>query len=61
MRIPLYYISLIDKDNPDDPIRKMAIPSEKELNISGSYDTIQVENEKIQKCQVCNINILKLP
>ena len=37
--IPQYYMSLIDKDDPDDPIRAMAVPSLDELNLLGSYDT----------------------
>jgi lysine 2,3-aminomutase len=39
MRVTPYYMSLIDKNNPDDPIRKMAIPSIEEVNLEGSYDT----------------------
>ena len=39
MRITQYYMSLIDKYDPNDPIRKMAVPSEEELNLLGSYDT----------------------
>ncbi|NAS88951.1 KamA family radical SAM protein [ANME-1 cluster archaeon AG-394-G21] len=39
MRITRYYMSLIDENDPDDPIRKMAVPSEEELNRAGSYDT----------------------
>ena len=39
MRITPYYLSLVDKDNPNDPIRKMCIPSADELDASGSYDT----------------------
>jgi KamA family protein len=39
MRVTPYYMSLIDWDDPDDPIRKMAIPSVKEFNLQGSYDT----------------------
>jgi len=31
MKITPYYLSLIDKENPDCPIRKMAIPSSQEL------------------------------
>lgn len=34
-----YYLSLIDKPNPDDPIRKMCIPSIAELSRAGSLDT----------------------
>jgi len=39
MRITRYYMSLIDENDPDDPIRKMAVPSEEELNLVGSYDS----------------------
>ncbi len=39
MRISPYYISLIDWKDPDDPIRKMAVPSVEELSLEGSYDT----------------------
>ena len=36
MNIPRYYLSLIDESDPQDPIRKLAFPSEEELTISGS-------------------------
>ena len=36
MNITRYYLSLIDPDNPDDPIRKMALPSVEELVIAGA-------------------------
>lgn len=36
MNIPRYYANLIDKTNPDDPIKKMAVPSIEELVIAGS-------------------------
>ncbi len=36
MNITRYYLSLIDPDNQDDPIRKMAVPSTEELIIEGS-------------------------
>jgi lysine 2,3-aminomutase len=39
MRVSPYYLSLIDWTDPDDPIRKMAIPSLEELNLDGFYDT----------------------
>ena len=39
MRISPYYMSLIDWNNPDDPIRKMAVPSVEELSLEGIYDT----------------------
>jgi len=38
MRITRYYMSLIDEDNPSDPLRKMIVPSGEELNLAGSYD-----------------------
>ncbi len=39
MSITPYYASLIDWSDPDDPIRRMAVPSPEELNLAGSYDT----------------------
>jgi len=39
MSIPRYYLSLIDRSDPDDPIRKIAVPSVHELDVDGSYDT----------------------
>lgn len=36
MNIPRYYLSLIDENNPNDPIKKLAFPSEEELVISGA-------------------------
>lgn len=39
MRITPYYLSLIDPNDPNDPIRRMCIPSAAELDASGSYDT----------------------
>jgi len=36
MNIPRYYLSLVDENNPDDPIKKLAYPSENELVVSGS-------------------------
>jgi L-lysine 2,3-aminomutase len=38
MSITKYYASLIDWNDPDDPLRKMTIPSDGELDISGIYD-----------------------
>ena len=35
MNIPRYYLSLINPDDPHDPIRKMAIPSVEELVVAG--------------------------
>ncbi len=39
MSIPRYYLALIDQSDPNDPIRKMAVPTVDELNLDGSYDT----------------------
>ena len=52
MSIPRYYLSLIDPKDPDDPIRKMAIPSVNELDVTGSYDTSgERENTKLTGLQ----------
>ncbi|MEE0435432.1 MAG: KamA family radical SAM protein [Peptococcaceae bacterium] len=39
MAVPDYYLSLIDPSDPKDPIRKMCIPDEGELDVSGERDT----------------------
>ncbi len=39
MSITPYYLSLIDFDDPGDPIWKMAVPSLCEEDMSGSFDT----------------------
>ncbi len=39
MSITKQYLSLIDFENPEDPLRKMIIPSVNELDLTGSYDT----------------------
>ena len=36
MNIPRYYLSLIDENNPNDPIRKLALPDENELVVAGA-------------------------
>jgi len=36
MNIPRYYLDLIDPDDPDDPIRKLAVPQADELILAGS-------------------------
>jgi KamA family protein len=52
MRITKYYMSLIDWDDPNDPIKKMAVPSLDELNLAGSYDTSgEKENTKLPGLQ----------
>lgn len=47
MLIPEYYLSLIDFDDPDDPIRKMSIPSDYEFDRDGSFDTSGEEDNTI--------------
>lgn len=39
MSITPYYISLVDFNDPNDPIKKMCIPSLEETDLSGSFDT----------------------
>ena len=39
MAVPSYYLSLIDPRDPDDSIRKMAIPSVRESDWDGALDT----------------------
>lgn len=39
MYINPYYLSLIDFGDKDDPIRKMSIPDDVELNSGGAFDT----------------------
>ena len=52
MRISPYYLSLIDWNDPYDPIRQMAVPSDEELNREGLYDTSgESENTKMPGLQ----------
>jgi len=52
MKVTPYYMSLIDWSDPNDPIRKMAIPSLNELSLQGSYDTSgEAENTKLRGLQ----------
>jgi lysine 2,3-aminomutase len=39
IKVSEYYLSLIDENDPEDPIRRMALPTEGELIADGSYDT----------------------
>ena len=39
LAVPEYYFSLIDPKDPDDPIRKMCIPSGEEMDGAGERDT----------------------
>ena len=52
MRISPYYLGLINWDDPNDPIRKIAVPSFEELNLEGFYDTSgEAENTKMPGLQ----------
>ena len=52
MRISPYYMSLINWNDPHDPIRKMGVPSFEELNLEGFYDTSgEAENTKMPGLQ----------
>lgn len=47
-----YYASLIDWSDPNDPIRRMAVPSVDEMNLEGSFDTSgELDNTKIPGLQ----------
>lgn len=39
MSIPEYYLSLINFEDENDPIRKMCVPSVMETDLSGTFDT----------------------
>lgn len=39
MAIPSYYLSLIDWNDPADPIRRMCVPSLDERDLDGAFDT----------------------
>ena len=52
MRVSSYYLSLINWNDPHDPLRKMAVPSVEELNLEGFYDTSgEAENTKMPGLQ----------
>ena len=47
-----YYLSLVDWDDPDDPIRRLIVPDEKELSGWGDYDACnEASNTRIQGLQ----------
>ena len=47
MKIPSYYFKLIDFENCYDPIRKMSVPTEFELDDHGEYDTSGEESNTV--------------
>ncbi|QSF46628.1 KamA family radical SAM protein [Paenibacillus tianjinensis] len=51
-RVNDYYLSLIDWDNPEDPIRKLVIPGEGELTEYGRWDASDEDtNYVVPGCQ----------
>ena len=52
MMITPYYLSLVDKDDPDDPIARMCVPSPDEFDPGGSFDTSgEASNTKLEGLQ----------
>ena len=49
MSIPPYYLSLIDWEDPADPIRKIAVPSPKELDIQSTFDPSNEASNTVQQ------------
>lgn len=47
MSVTRYYLSLIDWSNENDPIRRMCIPSIREIDLDGSFDTSGEANNTI--------------
>ena len=58
--VPEYYLSLIDPSDPDDPIRKMAVPGSVEFSEGGSKDTSgEYDNTVIRFKRTTNKDISK--
>ncbi len=52
MSITRYYLSLIDPEDSNDPIRKLIVPSVEELDLNGSYDpSDEMSNTKMPGLQ----------
>lgn len=50
--IPDYYLSLIDPQDPRDPIARLCVPSDDELGQSGTFDTSgEAQNTKLEGLQ----------
>lgn len=49
MSVPKYYLSLINAADPEDPIKKLCIPSIKETDMSGSLDTSGEKSNTVVK------------
>ena len=41
MKVPLFYLGLIDADNPSCPIRQQSVPSYLEMNDNGEEDPLR--------------------
>ncbi len=59
MSVSRHYMSLIDWNDPDDPIRRMAVPHPNEMNISGSMT--QAVREKTPRCPDCSTSTPRPP
>ncbi len=52
MSITRHYLNLINKEDPDDPLRKLYIPGVFEFDMEGSFDTSgEAENTKLNGLQ----------
>jgi lysine 2,3-aminomutase len=52
MSISRYYMSLVQRNDPADPLARMVIPSVEELHLAGSYDPSgELENTKMPGLQ----------
>ena len=52
LRITRYYLDLINWDDPEDPIRRIAVPSSGEQKLAGSFDTSgELHHTKLQGVQ----------
>lgn len=52
MSITRYYASIVDWNDPDDPIKRMIVPSTAELDLSGIYDQSgEQQNTRMQGLQ----------
>lgn len=52
MLIPRYYLSLVDPEDPNDPIGRMCVPSLSEFQEGGSFDTSgEADNTKLEGLQ----------
>ncbi len=40
MKVPLFYLNLMDRDNPSCPIRQQAVPSHLEMDKNGKEDPL---------------------